>query len=164
MKVKAIHSPPLPRVSRHRSLVLICMNICHRLMLNTLVHMIQHCKIKQNQKAKAKNARRCPVDSLATIFPMFYLKCKTTLKSTVRIMLDYVMSLTLWSAKYFQLIPSFVSLLEIYTFKKKGIFKNLFILKCLTHGFWNRQKTLIFQIFSVCDLRQTGNGIHLCLL
>lgn len=81
-------------------------------------------------------------------------------------MLEYITQLTLWSSKYFQLMPSFVSFLEIYALKKKkkGILKNLFILKCLTHGFWDRQKTVIFRIFSVCDLRQTGSGILWCLV
>lgn len=34
-------------------------------------------------------------------------------------MLEYITLLTLWSAKYFQLMPSFVSFLEIYALKKK---------------------------------------------
>lgn len=39
-------------------------------------------------------------------------------------MLEYITQLTLWSSKYFQLMPSFVSFLEIYALKKKkGHFK-----------------------------------------
>lgn len=37
-------------------------------------------------------------------------------------MLEYITQLTFWSAKYFQLMPSFLSFLEIFTLPKKYVF------------------------------------------
>jgi len=67
------------------------------------------------------------------------------------------MQLIFWFAGYLQLMLSFVSFLEIYTLQK-GIFKTLFMLKCLTLGSRDRQKNDPLN-FVQCDLRQTGSGI-----